>query len=170
MASDRLSLHTHTVVREQDYNAETKTWKVVTEPPVGDFPEFDFIYFATGVQSDFERLPYLQTMVGKYPIASYDGLPALTDDLMWKADVPLFMTGKFAALRLGPGAGNLEGARTGAERVAWAMPDVLGKATEISSTNASREVDDAGDETAEADGWRYKIGIGSRFQALALEA
>lgn len=45
---------------------------------------------------------------------------------MWRDDIPLFFTGKCAGLRLGPGAGNLAGARMGAERVAWKVEELLG--------------------------------------------
>ena len=37
------------------------------------------------------------------------------------------MTGRMAALRLGPAGPNLEGARVGAERVAWGVEEVLQK-------------------------------------------
>lgn len=47
---------------------------------------------------------------------------------MWSDEVPLFATGRFAGLRLGPGAPNLVGARIGAERVAWGVEDLLKKA------------------------------------------
>lgn len=46
---------------------------------------------------------------------------------MWRTGVPLFVTGRLAALRLGPAGPNLEGARLGAERVAWALQDMLGR-------------------------------------------
>jgi hypothetical protein len=45
-------------------------------------------------------------------------LPALTHDLQWDAHTPLFVGGGLAALELGPGVGNLGGAREGAERIA----------------------------------------------------
>ena len=32
----------------------------------------------------------------------------------------------FAGLQLGPGAANLEGARAGAERIAWRLQEILG--------------------------------------------
>lgn len=60
------------------------------------------------MQSDFNSLPCLQTLATRYPVQSFEGLPALNEDLMWKDEVPLFVTGRMAALRLGPGAGNLE--------------------------------------------------------------
>ena len=50
---------------------------------------------------------------------------------MWTEDVPLFVTGRLASLRLGPGAGNLAGARVGAGRITWRIEDVLGSGMEM---------------------------------------
>ncbi|KAK4496771.1 hypothetical protein PRZ48_012754 [Zasmidium cellare] len=153
----KLSIHTHTTVTSSTYSPTSQTWTLSTTPPIPDLPQIHYVYFATGVQSDFEKLPYLQKIVDKYPVESFDGLPALTDDLMWKADVPLFMTGRFAALRVGPGAANLEGARLGAERIVWGLRDVFKEG-------------DVG-EGDEEDGRevRYASGIGSRFESLEVE-
>jgi hypothetical protein len=74
---------------------------------------------------------------------------------MWREDVPLFVTGRLAALRLGPGAGNLAGARSGAERIAWAIEDVLPK-------EDGREEEDDMDN--------FQTGIGSQFGSLDCEA
>jgi hypothetical protein len=138
---------------------------LTTSPPVANLPDIHFIYFATGAQSDFQTLPYLQTLLSKYPIRSIDGLPALTEDLMWDDDVPLFMTGKFAALRLGPGAGNLEGARIGAERIAWAMPEIVGKG----SGGVYDGENDLKEASMKSGGYRYAAGIGSRYEALEMD-
>lgn len=118
----------------------------------------DYIYFATGATPDATRLPLLQTLREQQPIDFCGGLPALTDDLAWSADVPLFVTGRLAALRLGPGAGNLEGARMGAERIAWAVQDRLDKVSEA-------EVGERRDSVTE----RYVAGLGSRFESLSME-
>jgi len=53
------------------------------------------------------------------------GLPLLTNDLLLSSNIPLFITGRLAGLRLGPGAANLEGARMGAERIAWKICELL---------------------------------------------
>lgn len=74
---------------------------------------------------------------------------------MWKEDIPLFITGRLAALRLGPGAGNLAGARSGAERIAWAIEDIL-----------PREDDRKEDDMA----YNFKTGSGSQFCSLDCEA
>ncbi|KAL4979247.1 hypothetical protein BDW66DRAFT_110697 [Aspergillus desertorum] len=127
-AAKRLSIHTHTIITEKTYNAATKTWRLATIPPIPDLPDqIDYICFATGLHMDVNELPFLKKMHADYPIQSLGGLPCLTDDLMWQAEVPLYLTGRLAALRLGPGAPNLEGARLGAERIAWSLEEVLGK-------------------------------------------
>ncbi|KAL4743407.1 hypothetical protein BDV11DRAFT_109409 [Aspergillus similis] len=128
VAAKRLSMHTRTIITEKAYNPATKTWRLATTPPIPDLPDqIDYVCFATGMHIDVNELPFLQKMHADYPIRSIGGLPCLTDDLMWQADVPLYMTGRLAALRLGPGAPNLEGARLGAERIAWSLEEVLGK-------------------------------------------
>ena len=50
------------------------------------------MYFATGMGLDVTQLPMLQNMHEEYPIVAKGGLPCLTDDLMWRNDVPLFLT------------------------------------------------------------------------------
>lgn len=161
----KLALHTHTTVKKCQYDAVEQVWSIQTEPGIPELEaaSIHHVYFATGVTSDFEKLPYLQTMCEKYPIKGYDGLPALTDDLTWRDDVPLFVTGKFAALRLGPGAGNLEGARVGAERIAWAMQEYLGK--DGMGGSCMEEEDE---EKKLGGEYRYAVGLGSRFESLGL--
>lgn len=78
-------------MQSQKYRPLDQAYTIVTEPAIKDMPDIHFVYFATGVQSEYEKLGYLQNMVKKHPIQSIDGLPALTDDLMWNEDVPLFM-------------------------------------------------------------------------------
>lgn len=123
----RLSLHTNTVVASKVWDTDTKTWSIVTDPPIVDLPPIDFIYYATGSTADVNTVPLLQKIREKYPIESINGLPCLTHDLQWNDDVPLFVTGRYAGLRLGPWAANLEGARNGAERIAWRMEELFQK-------------------------------------------
>ncbi|USW58468.1 Putative L-lysine 6-monooxygenase/L-ornithine 5-monooxygenase, FAD/NAD(P)-binding domain superfamily [Septoria linicola] len=161
----RVDLHTNATVRGCRYDPIEQVWHIKTQPELKALEEakIHYVYFATGVASDFETLPYLKGMCEKYPVESYDGLPALTDDLMWREDVPLFMTGKFAALRLGPGAGNLEGARLGAERIAWALQDFLGK-DEVTGGGSSED-----EESKMGGEYRFAAGIGSRYESLEVE-
>lgn len=55
----------------------------------------------------------------------------------------------------------MEGARIGAERIAWAMPDVLGKTHGDGADD--EELIEATDE------YRYRAGIGSRFESLQMD-
>ncbi|KAI9369093.1 hypothetical protein BJX61DRAFT_536708 [Aspergillus egyptiacus] len=157
-ARGRVSIHNCTVITGKEYDSVSKTWRLTTDPPIPDLPEIDYIYFATGMAMDVQELPMLQSMHRDYPIQTIQGLPCLTDDLMWQAEVPLFLTGRLAGLRLGPGAANLEGARLGAERIAWAMEEVLGKRafgreeTDESEVDRSREC---------------FCGLGNRYAGLA---
>lgn len=123
----KISLHTHTTLSSLEWSAESRTWTTVTTSPAISIPPIKFIVFATGIQSNVSTIPFLQSLHQKYPIDLVGGLPCLTDDLMWRDDVPLFVTGRLAGLRLGPGAPNLVGARVGAERIAWNINDLLEK-------------------------------------------
>lgn len=91
VCSGKLTIHTHTTVQHQKYSPLDQTYTITTTPLIADMPKIHFVYFATGVQSEYEKLNYLQGLLAKHPIESIDGLPALTDDLMWSPDVPLFM-------------------------------------------------------------------------------
>ncbi|KAJ5507667.1 hypothetical protein N7527_009810 [Penicillium freii] len=139
-AKNRASIHPCTEIKTHQYNPATQTWTLTTDPPIPELPEIDYIYFATGVRADVREMPLLREMNDQYPIEVKSGLPCLTNDLSWRDDVPLFMTGRMAALRLGPGAPNLEGARVGAERVAWGMEEVLHKGKETAAPLLATEI------------------------------
>lgn len=164
----RLHIATRTTLRDITPGREPGRWTVQVEPRAAALAEVDYVYFATGPGglaalereasageahgegADVEPpLPCLGALQRAHPIPWLHGLPALTDDLAWSAEVPLFVTGALAALRLGPGAANLEGARLGAERVAWGIEDVLPRGQEA----------DAGREA-------WTEGRGGRFDGL----
>lgn len=128
----RLSILTHTQIISKNFDPVSKTWKLETNPPIPDLPAIDYIYLATGSGTNAAELPLLASMNRDYPIEVKQGFPCITEDLMWKQDVPLFITGRLAALRLGPGGPNLEGARLGAERISWALETVLERREEES--------------------------------------
>jgi hypothetical protein len=161
IASGRLVLCTETSLVDAQFKEVDgrATWSVKTEPAV-EMPSFDYIYFATGIQTDFSALTYLQTMLQKYPIHGHGGFPCLNDDLMWKDGVPLFMAGRLAALRLGPAAPNIGGAKLGAERIAWAIEDLL------RASEDDVEDGDFGDNGGLAG---YLSGQGNMYRSLACE-
>ncbi|KAI5276669.1 FAD/NAD(P)-binding domain-containing protein [Aureobasidium subglaciale] len=153
ISAGKVSLHTETTIQSSSFS--DGIWTVETSPPI-NLPNIDYIYFATGIASDFKSLPFLETMNRKFPVDSYGGLPSLTDDLMWKEDIPLFVTGRLAALRLGPGAGNLAGARSGAERIAWAIENTISK--------------EKGQEDKDDLTYKFRTGAGGQFCSLDCEA
>lgn len=160
MESKKLELRTETRLIDAKFEGVDGDgkWTVQTEPEIEGMPQIDYIYFATGIQSDFMSLPYLQTMIQKHPIKGFGGFPCLTEDLMWTKDVPLFMTGRLAALQLGPAAPNIGGAKVGAERVAWAIEDLV-KPEGLAEWEA--------DENKALGG--YLSGHGNMYSALACE-
>lgn len=92
--------------------------------------EIDHIIYATGVVPNIEKVACLATMQQEHPVENINGLAKITNDLMWNEQVPMFLSGGLAGLRLGPGAANLVGARQGAERIAWKIDQLLGKIDE----------------------------------------
>lgn len=163
IASKKLQIITNTKLvdaRLEEKDGESQ-WTIETEPPMPNLPKFDYIYFATGIQSDFSALPYLQNMLDKYPIPGQGGFPCLTENLMWKDDIPLFMVGRLAALQLGPAAPNIGGAKIGAERVAWAIEDL---AAQNSAWGVGGETDGA-----QYGSNQYLSGHGNMYHALAVE-
>lgn len=154
VAAGRVRLLTHTSILQTRFDCETRQWTVKTDnlahPDVSDI---DFIYYATGVQTDVTGLPFLRSMQTHYPIHTHGGLPCLTDDLAWSEEVPLFFNGRLAGLRLGPAAGNLGGALVGAERIAWRLEELL--------CGQGRESDDARVQLAK--------GLGNQFDHLDVD-
>ncbi|KAK6957329.1 hypothetical protein Daesc_000113 [Daldinia eschscholtzii] len=155
ISTGRLCLLQNTTIKNKSWDPCSKTWTVSLSDESQVLPQIDHIYFATGVQSNFECLPFLKSMCSDYPIESCGGLPCITENMAWRDDVPLFIAGRLAALQLGPGAPNLIGARIGAERIAWSIQDTLGA---IESGN------DADSGKREFD---YLTGRGSRYDALS---
>lgn len=158
----RLSVHQHTIIKSQDFSKLTNTWTITTQPDIADLPELHHVYFATGSAIDVKSISFLQSMHQKYPVEAVGGYPIVNDSLMWDDDVPLFVTGKLAALQLGPGAANLEGARLGAERIAWAVEERMQQASDEIENGFDVEESMAGVNKD-----RYMHGIGSKFGALA---
>lgn len=127
VATGKISLQTHTTLQSVTWDSTLDSWHSIVTSPTSTISNVDYIVLATGIQTDVSTIPYLQTMLKQHPIRTIGGFPCLTDDLMWRDDVPLFATGRLAGLRLGPGAPNLIGCRVGAERIAWNVEDVLRK-------------------------------------------
>ena len=163
VASGKISLHTHSTLESLTWDSSMQQWISITTAPPLALPSIDYIVFATGIQTNAESIPFLQSMHRDYPIEHVGGLPCLNDDLMWADDVPMFVTGRLAGLRLGPGAPNLVGARVGAERIAWNVEDVLKKLGHlVGSSDGDSESEDSDEEKLA----QYATGRQNRFDSL----
>ncbi|KAK5955165.1 hypothetical protein OHC33_003845 [Knufia fluminis] len=138
VAERRLDIHTNTGLQLDKgcvWDDGTKVWTQLSLHRATDalneadnpFPNgVDHIVYCTGAAPSFDSIPFLSSLRDNAPIETLGGLPVLNENLMWNDDAPCFFTGALAALRLGPGAANLAGARQGAERIVWRVEDLLG--------------------------------------------
>ena len=95
-------MHTETIISDQAWDAHSKIWVIETKPAIASLPsQVDYVYYATGAQPDVEQLHFLSPLREKVPIDVIGGMPSLTDDLAWADDVPLFVSGRLAGLRIG---------------------------------------------------------------------
>jgi cation diffusion facilitator CzcD-associated flavoprotein CzcO len=81
---------------------------------------FDRIWLATGTQLHANNEPLLAELQAKYPTEIVGGLPVLDAHLRWP-DSQVFLMGGLAALRVGPTARNLSGARMASDRIVPAL-------------------------------------------------
>ncbi len=82
--------------------------------------EFDRIWLATGAQLHTSNEPLLSELQAIYPAEIVGGLPILEDHLRWPGS-QVFVMGGLAALRVGPTARNLSGARMASQRIVPAL-------------------------------------------------
>lgn len=134
----KLDFLKYTTIKEQSWDDESKTWKLLLETKapcktdgeqikLTELTGVDYIYFATGIKQNISALDFLQPIIKEYPAPIVAGFPCLTDDLQWNKQVPLFVLGKNASLKMGPSLANLDGARLGSERIGWYVHDLMAK-------------------------------------------
>jgi hypothetical protein len=80
----------------------------------------DRIWLATGSQIDATNHPLLKNVLDIYPTEIVNGLPVVDEYLRWPC-CELFVMGGLAALRVGPTARNLSGARMASDRIVRAL-------------------------------------------------
>jgi hypothetical protein len=78
------------------------------------------IWVATGSQLDARNHPLLQDVLAAHPLEIVNGLPVINEHLRWQG-CELFIMGGLAALRVGPAARNLSGARAASDRIVPAL-------------------------------------------------
>lgn len=167
----RLNLCTHTQISEQEWDDETRTWRLVLKNSETmestTLENVDYIYFATGITANIHSLDFLQPVMEAAPIKTVRGFPCLTDNLQWNEEVPLFMVGKNALLKMGPSLANLDGARLGADRVGWYLQDLLSRrgldwtTCECCNSDSSSLLDltESESEVEDSGVWRYKMAM-----------
>jgi len=160
----RVDLREHTRVTGAKWIEDKSVWELDTEPK-GEGLRVDAVIYATGLQADLRGIDALQSLVEGAPIETVEGMPGLTNDLMWNEEMPFFFTGRLAGLRLGPAAGNLEGARQGAERIAWKVGELL-KERKRSFYEADSGY--GSEEHVEVDSRRLGLGFENQFEVLGL--
>lgn len=136
--SGKLEIFKHSTVEDKEWNAESKLWDLTINSrsetkntiDVSDIfygtnlSNIDYIYYATGISANIKSLPCLKPIIEAYNIETVKGFPCLTDNLQWNDEIPLFVVGKNASLRMGPSSANLDGARLGAERIGWYIQEL----------------------------------------------
>ena len=149
--SGRLEILLDSQPQNQRWDPLTKHWtiEVKSQDQVTRIDQVDYLYFATGAKWDISKVGFLQTVLSREEDQCLTGFPRLSEDLQWE-DLNLFVVGGFAALQVGPGAFNLEGARACAERVALRIEEL---------------------ENVGGGDWRSNVlnGTGSVFSALEVE-
>ena len=78
------------------------------------------IWVATGSQLDARNHPLLVDVLAAHPLEIVNGLPVVDEHLRWQG-CELFIMGGLAALRVGPAARNLSGARAASDRIVPAL-------------------------------------------------
>jgi cation diffusion facilitator CzcD-associated flavoprotein CzcO len=82
--------------------------------------EFDRLWLATGTQLHASMEPLLSELQATYPTEIVGGLPTLENHLRWPGS-QVFIMGGLAAMRVGPTARNLSGARMASQRIVPAL-------------------------------------------------
>lgn len=160
-----LELRENTTIENAAWDEDAKMWTLETSPPMKRL-HVDHVIYATGVPADFSTVPALSPLRATAPIKSVGGMPCLTTDLMWNEEMPFFFTGRLAGLRLGPAAGNLEGARQGAERIAWKVSELMSAGVEETETLSDRDREEEEWRRDGVDCRRLGMGFENQFSIL----
>ena len=164
----RLQVLTDSYIENGTWSETSQSWSIQLCPKHTDLPHIDHVIYATGSIANINKVACMESMTREYPIESISGIPKITHDLMWRDDIPLFLTGAMAGLRLGPGAANLAGARLAPERIACKVEELLDN-TESASPDLSTGVAVLGERSETPRQSGFSGGFENQFQAPAVE-
>jgi hypothetical protein len=114
--SGKLEFHPECEVSQAIWNG-TK-WQIICTD--GIELSCDRLWLATGSRFDAQAEPLLNKIMQQYPQPLVHGFPILDEHLRWNS-CELFIMGGLAALRVGPTARNISGARMASDRIVPAL-------------------------------------------------
>lgn len=118
---DRITFYEHCQIAQARWQ---NGWQLCCDNPAVHecihHSAIDRIWLSTGTTLNAAEQPLLQEVMAAYPTPIVNGLPVLDDHLRWQG-CELFVMGGLAALRVGPTARNLSGARMASDRIVPAL-------------------------------------------------
>lgn len=112
----RLEFHPECEVAQAQWHGSN--WQIICTD--GMELTCDRLWLATGTRFDAKAEPLLQQIMEQYPQPLINGFPILDEHLRWHG-CELFIMGGLAALRVGPTARNISGARMASDRIVPAL-------------------------------------------------
>lgn len=108
VASGRLEILEETSVRSAKWyttSRERGNWSLEIESKREGsntllLESIDYLVLSTGSQMEFDKLPFLDSMLNSHPIEIVGRYPVLTNDLQWSEKVPMFVIGAYAMLQV----------------------------------------------------------------------
>ncbi|QRV85176.1 L-lysine 6-monooxygenase (NADPH-requiring) protein [Ceratobasidium sp. AG-Ba] len=130
-----IDIRTNTSIQAATWDPDDRSWSLVLHHMSNhtETIKADYIVAATGASPSFASLPFIRTLSENPNVPAcpaIGGLPLLDSHLQWPG-LPLFCTGGYSALQIGPGAFNLGGMREAADRVVGRLEELaIGSGTE----------------------------------------
>lgn len=131
--SGQLRIRPHCQVAEAKWCYESQLWRVSLSS--GEQWGGEKIWLATGCKLDATQDPLLSDVMTKFPIQVLEGWPCITESLQWTSGCPLYLTGQYAALQVGPHAVNLAGGQAASIRI---FKDILAQHSGLDESTSER--------------------------------
>lgn len=107
-ASGKLEIREESSIRSAQWDERTNQWnleieskkKAVDDSNTLRLGSIDYLLLSTGSRMEFDKLPFLTSMLDSHPLEVVEGYPVLTNDLQWNEKVPMFVIGAYAMLQV----------------------------------------------------------------------